>query len=402
MKTPVFKIIVLLLFYGLVCSCESKSKDSGANQYLKKIELQRVANLKLSTEDGLNFFNHSISNYKGRKGETISILNPNKNIIHLFNGIDGEKLKNINLELDGPNGVGGLGMVSSHLIHNLDSIFIYNLQTGILFLVDEKGQKINQYLVTDYTDEINFPAPFPSTITPFYFFDGKIYMSCGINNYSDKFVEYPSSLVLDLDSKKISYNSTFPPKYDEAFWGITFKYDAGITVNHVEKKILFNFPIDNWVYSQDLESKSNPEKKLANSIYFEEHKAFDPNPEKYKSIDFSTKNIPLEHHAFSNSDYAGILFDPNNQVYYRIAFIRPNIADVEEGNRVPDISIITLDRNLKKIGEDLFLGKTYDNTMIFVTSRGLNIARKDLYSKDENYLEFEVFSPKEIQSSNVK
>ncbi len=98
----------------------------------------------------------------------------------------------------------------------------------------------------------------------------------------------------------------------------------------------------------------------------------------------------------------GILHDLTNQVYYRIAYIRPSIGEVEEDNRIPDISIITLDKNLIKIGEDFFKGKTYDNTMIFVTSRGLNIARKDLYSEDENYLIFEVFAPKEIQSSEVK
>jgi hypothetical protein len=396
LRTYSILIITTLIIIGFI-SCKN-----GETGFLKEIELKQTGTLSVSTERGLNFFNHSISYFRDDTSAVLSILKSDENLLHFFNANNGRWLKSVDLELEGPNGVGGLGMVSSHLFHSRDSIFIYNVQTGFLSLMDERGKKINTYLVTDYDDDANFPAPFPSTTRPFFFHQGKIYMSCGINNYSDSFDQYPSSLTIDLNSKKINYSSTFPEKYDEAFWGLSFKYDAGIALDQKNKKIVFNYPIDNFLYSRSLDSSQKQEKHFSNSLYFESSTPFDPDSEKYKTINFNEKNAELENHALSDSDFPGILYDDVNHVFYRIAYIRPDINEVKVGNRLPNFSIITLDKNLVKIGEDFFDGKIYDNSMIFVTSKGLNIARKDLYEKNENYLEFEVFSPKEIQSSEVK
>lgn len=101
----------------------------------------------------------------------------------------------------------------------------------------------------------------------------------------------------------------------------------------------------------------------------------------------------MENEAMSHSDFAGILYDEFNKVYYRIVYLRPNLEEVKAGNKAPNFSIITLDENLQKIGEDFFDQKTYDNSMIFVSSKGLNIARKDLFYENEELIQFEIFKP---------
>lgn len=396
MKYPSISIITLLVIIG-ISSCKKRDSD-----YFREIELKQTGTLSVPTERGLNFFNHSISYFRDDTSAVLSILKSDENLLHFFNADNGRWLKSIDLELEGPNGVGGLGMVSSHLFHNRDSIFIYNVQTGFLSLMDESGRKINTYLVTAYEDDANFPAPFPSTTRPFFFHQDKIYMSCGINNYSDSFDQYPSSLTLDLNSKKINYSSTFPEKYDDAFWGLSFKYDVGIAIDKKNKKIIFNYPIDNYLYSTSLESSQKQEKHFSNSLYFESSTPFDPDSEKYKTINFSEKNAELENHALSDPDFPGILYDDVNHVFYRIAYLRPDINEVKAGNRLPNFSIITLDKNLVKVGEDFFDGKIYDNSMIFITSKGLNIARKDLYEKNEDEILFDIFIPYGLQPSEVK
>lgn len=53
----------------------------------------------------------------------------------------------INMEKNGPNGVGD---VSGLLVHSLDSIFIYSYNKGLLHIIDSSGKIKNKYnLISD-------------------------------------------------------------------------------------------------------------------------------------------------------------------------------------------------------------------------------------------------------------
>jgi hypothetical protein len=96
-------------------------------------------------------------------------------------------------------------------------------------------------------------------------------------------------------------------------------------------------------------------------------------------------------YSLSTSDFAGLLIDSFKQYVIRIAYIRPSLFQVQEGNKIPDFSIIISDNELNRLGEFKFDEKIYDCVNIFITEEGINVFRKDLYKEDENYLFFETF-----------
>ena len=387
------KLHLLNALLFLLSSCSDKVGDLSESTDTPSI-LRSTGYNKLPTGNTLGFLTNSIS-YKwdhNTKEGIISIFNIANNSIINFREKNPLQNQEIKLKEDGPNNVGNPGLLGSHLYHSKDSIFIYNNPLGKLFLIDSQGQLLNSYLATDYTSSKNLPAPFPSTLRPFFLINQIILIPCGINNYSEEYSSYPSSLSIDLQTKNVSYNSVYPEVYDQAFWGVPFKWDTGISINPSQGKILYNYPISNNVYTTDL-SFSGPKTINIPSNYFKSPQPYDTDPTTYLDVNKKFDYKTMENESMSKSDFAGILYDEFNHVYYRVAYLRPSLEEVKAGNKAPDFSIITLDENLEKIGEDYFDQKTYDNTMIFVSSKGLNIARKDLFYENEELIQFEVFKP---------
>ena len=101
--------------------------------------------------------------------------------------------------------------------------------------------------------------------------------------------------------------------------------------------------------------------------------------------------------SLSNHDYARIIYDDFNELYYRIAYIRPELEMVKRGQTYPGFSIIICDKNLRKIGETKFSADQYDVSMMGVTKEGLLVARRDLYNFNDDEFTFSVFGPSEIK-----
>ncbi|WP_425636223.1 DUF4221 family protein [Algoriphagus yeomjeoni] len=392
-----FKLILKrVLFLTLIISgCNQKMEGTfSIPTYTKSTSLIPIDSFKISTENKFNFYSISLSYLKSFESEYISVFNANTQSIFLYKNKASNAIKEIPLELDGPHGLGELGFDSSHFLFSKDSIYIYNLQIGILFLINEKGEVLNRQRLTDYSDPINLPVPYPSNVRPIQSDFKKLYFPCGINSYSDDFENHPSVLSIDLNSGEIKYPITYSKIYDNAFYGLSFKYDTGIAFNRTDNSVTVSYPVDNFIYKYYTKN-ANKEKKYAGSEHFNNIEAYDADPSKFEKIDFSNENDKLKNHALSNSDFAGILYDQFRNFYYRIAYIRPTVEDVKSGKTIPELSIIILDKDLNKVGEDIFSSKIYDNSLIFVSATGLNIARRDLYETDENFIVFDTFIPKE-------
>lgn len=96
-------------------------------------------------------------------------------------------------------------------------------------------------------------------------------------------------------------------------------------------------------------------------------------------------------YSLSTPDFPAIKFDSYNNIYFRIAYLRPSADSVKMGYRTPSFSLIVCDKDLIKIGEFKFNGKKYDPSMHFVGKDAYYIARKDLYAKQEDKLVFSRF-----------
>lgn len=105
----------------------------------------------------------------------------------------------------------------------------------------------------------------------------------------------------------------------------------------------------------------------------------------------------MEEVILNNDLYGAILFDPWRKVYYR--FMQQGIKttiDKTPINNKPVIVII-MDENWNSLGEtNMGLAKQWHWTNSFVTSEGLNIEYIDFTDTDEMYLNFKIFTMKDV------
>ena len=233
------------------------------------------------------------------------------------------------------------------------------------------------------------PAPFPNSIRPIQYVNQTVYLSSGLTNRLSDFSGFPSVVKIDLLSEKVNFLGEFSKLYSKAYWGNTFKYDPAIAI--LNGKIYINFPIDFGIHFGDLNGSKFEIQKIG-SEYFKEIPFFKKNSDYFLSINSNERNLEEDFFSLSNSDFAGLLVDEKREMLYRIAYLRPSLDKVQSGDRIPDFSVIVLDKNLNKLAEKRFDGKIFDCEMIFVSAEGLNIFRKDLYLQDENFMSFEVWS----------
>lgn len=388
------RLLIFLAFSGASCTTKSDFtpyyQPENASEFEHRVNLRSIDTLKFPLDEKSSFESNSISYRKIKNKEYLSILNPLDQSIRLYDYLKQEQISTAKMDEEGPNGVGTLGPVSAHLFYTLDSVFLYNINLGRLFLVNQKSEVINQYLVSDYDNPANFPAPFPSTLRPMYLFQNNVYMACGINNRLENYDDQPTSLKIDLSSKKLNYLTTYPKIYSSAYWGATYKYDPSLTINSNTNELIINYPIDPFLHRRDLNSETTTS-KFVGSSYFEEINPYQQDPKFFLSRNPNERDLVQVQHGLSTSDFQSIFYDEFKDFYYRIAYVRPTLDKVQANDAIPDFSIIIMDNQFKKLGENLFEREIYDCTKIFISQSGINIARKDFYSIDENYLQFELF-----------
>jgi hypothetical protein len=392
---------LIYLFLFILISCDQKVEDisnyqeKNGRDYTKIFEFDIVKQLKFKLEPPMRYSTNSISSSIIDGEEIISYLDSDNQSILTFSSKSGELLKNIPLEIEGPNGVGNIGYISAHYYLNNDSIFLYNRQVSPLYLINSKGEIRRKYKVTDYSGASNFPVPNSSTMSPIHFWNNSLLFSCGIQNYEDDFTGYPSLLQLDLNDGEIDYLSTFPEIYSKAFWGAYFKYDPSIALNTRKKEVIISYPIDHNIHVFNLES-GLVKQYYVGSEFFEEIPPYKNDPSFFLKRNPSERDENETNHAFSTSEYRGIIYDEWRELFYRVALIRPSIETVISGDRRFSFSIIIFNENYEKVGETKLPNDKYDPSSIFLTRDGLAVFRKDLYSKNEDILVFDVLLPDDL------
>ncbi len=382
------KLLKFIVFVSLI-GCSSKLDNSiDKTDFTPKLNLESLKIKRFPTYSGLSGSLNSIGFFRDSI-DYFSVVNPGQNQIVLFD-YDSEEIVNlIELQMEGPNGIGNLGLMSSHSFISRDSLLVYNLQTGNLFLLHGSGVLGKKIPMTDYSSSDPLPTPFPNSIRPIQFKDSIAYMAVGSYRVLD-YDGLPSVISVNIFDEKVNFLGSHSKLYSEAYWGNTFKYDPAIGV--LGDNIVINYPVDFNLYYSKI-STFSINKIEASSVYFNSIPYFKEDSDYFLSVNQNEKNVEEDNYSLSTSDFAGILTDKWNNLIYRIAYIRPTLAEVQGGIKIPDFSIIILNQKFEKVGEMKFDGKIYDCSMIFISADGLNIFRKDLYSQNEDFLSFEVFSP---------
>jgi hypothetical protein len=125
---------------------------------------------------------------------------------------------------------------------------------------------------------------------------------------------YPSSLSVDLATKKITYLSVFPELYTKAYWGTKFKYEPSIAYNHIADELVVSYPVDPYLQKVNLQSKVVSQ-YFVGSEHFEAIPPFKSDPSHYLKMVKGTRDQEEDDHGMTTSDYRGIYYDKNHNLY---------------------------------------------------------------------------------------
>lgn len=398
---------ILIVFFSiliLVNSCQGDRNfnfpEKNFSNFQDEIELldARVLSFAVDQETN-NSLIHSIQWQKTANGEVFSYLYSRKNTLFVYKKSDSDSsAEKIKFLIDGSEGVGQLQIYDKHYYISSDSILIFNSLTGKLHLCNNQGKSYRYYSLYDLENsDQNNTYPFSFKSAPHIRVADAFYFACVIGNYSTDFKNFNGILKINLNGT-IERFAPMPKLYNEAFWGYSLLYSASVDYNPHTKNLLVDFPIDPNVYEYNTFGEIVSTHSIG-SKFFNKIVPYDWNVE----MGFSNSNWDVyekvNKHSSTQFSFFGVVFNPHQDLYYRLAFMPDDIEKIRLGKFGKDFSISIFDKDFKKIGEtEVFDGEKYNIGNLFITDKGIAIGRKDLNAEDEDHIHFSLFEAQKIRN----
>ena len=391
-KFTCLSLAIILLFACEESAFEVYTQSENHQEYQNELTLSTKGIKVFPLDNETGFWNYSVQFDTYEDKEYLSILNFLNNSILLYDYESRQLEKKIVMPYEGPDGVGTLPQIASHLMISPDSFLVYNIDMGRLFMVNDQAKVIRKYDIIDYQHDNYSAPPQPSTLNPMIKLGDDLYIPCALNDRLEDYSDFRTVLKLDLQTGQKTYEYPLPEIYNQANWGEDFKYLVSLAYNSNESKLVLNYPVDPFLYAGSKEGVLKESHYVGSdfiaSITPWRSSTANPSDGAYKQ---------RSEFSMSTSDYPGIIYDHYKNLYYRISYLRPSLDVVKTGYRLPNFSFIIMNPAFEKIGEVKFDSRIYDQSMIFVSEDGINLARKDLYSQDENSLSYEYFAVEAVE-----
>jgi len=373
-------ICILIIFISFSCA---KNEDIPNDVALKQTELLK---LPFPADVLANSFCMKYYSPDPAK-EYLFYLNKNNNSILIYDLAKEAIHKSVNFSVQGDQGVGS---ITGFTIRSLDSIYLGSSGKPFLFLTDTTGILKGKISFNEEVDGYypTYSRLFSRTYNDVLFRDASLLISQPLNINGRKpsvktLKNQPLFISVDDSTGKVSKpsihfpldyfnnNQLFPPEYAVVSDG---------------DKIIYSFYCDEYIYIIR-DGNDELEKKLAKSDYINDFESASD----YNNPAYYFAKAPL---------YRNLLYDPYRNLFYR--FAKHAIDDFEDMKPEdayqypPYFSIVILDENLNKVGEQVFNKRNYyDMYQSFVGRKGLHLSISNPlrtgYREDE--LSFEVWLP---------
>lgn len=384
MKILILSYIVLLILGG--CAHIEVNKDQYSLRTSKQTISLTVPKYIKNVSKCLQYYittdDHQYLFYLGDDSE---------NKILIYN-LDSLKIHSeIRMMKEGPLGVGNL---KSLLGHNLDTIFLTTGQMNKLFIINWKGDLVENISIQKYKNgDINdIPCNMISHVhsfsSPMNYHNNIIYAGAHIPFFPEpkKLQLFKTTLTINLDNKEQKLLPMNFPKICDKRGNPLFLYFSTL---FIKNKFIYSF-----LNSHDClitRDHINIETKTVKSRYIIN--------KDFKMPDFHSGNmldIPktiLEHPAYEN-----FIYDPYRDMIYRFCY--PGVSLSKNDNLMnmnefkPIFSVMILDTDLNILGETLMPENTYNMKMAFVGRDGLYLSTNHYLHKGFNAdsLKFEIFN----------
>ena len=380
------KNLFISLFFLVIYSCNLKEEKPHTEHDYILTKLDTIS---------LNLDNYTIPKFSNiqcfENGSSVylAVQNKNANTILLYDVTNSPFLaKRIQFEKEGNNGIGQL---NSFLVHNLDSIFLYNFYQYRVFLSDSSGIINNKFNLISQEKNIGEYSSLPFSLQPIRpsaFIGDTLYIPA-IPDYSPYKSNYSvNGLIIALNIKNGNYDymyTKFPDIYKEGYFGQS--HQVPFNCFDLSSNIVFSFPIDESIYiGSNGQFVSN---HYASSDFFKKVK-----PMKNYTIDFNEISKQL----YGQYYFSLILKDKFRNVYYRFLEYPMDIENnfdyssiITGGSPKRETEVIILDINFKVIGNCKLPRNSYYLYDSFVHPKGLSIAYDNEPNEDKrSYHVFEL------------
>ena len=375
-----------IVFFTLVlfCSCDQNAKNIASDYPSVFSPTDTYTELKLDSLTGFWHLSFRIDSYTSSQN-CISFINTQTNSLYIYSASSGDLITVKKLSIEGPNGVGNLS-VAAHLVHSLDSIYVYNPNQGNLYLVDSESRVVNRYQIMKYDDNVPI-MPEPRSLSRIVKIRDELYFPSIFKRRLNEY-DIPSVVVFNLSTGAVKTKFPYPEKYSEAHWGSTFKYQPSITHKEGTEEVLVSYPIMHDIISYDISTGRMKKNPMSSDLIDDFRPYSDDLADAFNNTNEYFDRLSI--YSFSNSDYTGLLYDKYRNLVYRISYIRPDETTVRKGDMgAKFISIAAFNESYEKVAEQKFDTDKYNASMIVVTKDGLLMPRIDLYDKNEDVLQLE-------------
>lgn len=386
-----------LFFLALVILYSCNTNDEQATSYYQeknasvfedKFRLEKTDTVAFGLDTEMIFDNPSIHYFEEEGKKYLSILNHrNNHTIYVFDYETRALVQKTPLYIEGPNSVQDVSHQTGLFMKSRNEIYITQPWNSMMIKLNGAGEILEKILLPRTKNVYNAysTAQYPMKMV------GNELMIGWSPALKGKYSETYTTLRVNLsDTSEQKWLFQYPSIYDEAYWGSTpFKYTVSSLLTLDKQHFLASFPLDGFVYVYD-KAGNLEDKHFIGSKYMKAIKPYsDDSNERF--IEKSDNDYKKEgDYAVTNSEFGYLRAFPRNNLYVRMAYIRPSMEDYKSKKGVLNTSFIIFDNTFNKLGETL-LGEEYNSSYHFMNEKGLHIANIKTYEDDENFLIFDVY-----------
>lgn len=381
-------IILPLIGTIIICSCSNKHS---LNQEQKKtsnfslIGSEKSKSFELDEDTRYNAFYLYTFSDKNNK-EYLSFLNYRTNQILFYDFETCDLLFKIDMDTEGPNGV---GQISGYYIENIDNIYVSSYSTPGLIKIDTAETIVRKFPYDTTSNGYRVvPSYTPSShpYLPVVFAENKIFITQQAANHIYPADQTPVSVTIDTLTNTNEYLPfTFGDVLTDEHYGQGGEHRFSRAFNG--KEFIYSFYADESIHVTSIDHQSvrkiNAKSKLIDKIKMEKPPLDDNQRAKW------ILEVPR---------YGDLIYDQYRDVYYRFAYpktkLDPNRQYIRKslyGRR--EFTVIILDNQFNIIGETLFPKEKYNSYVFFVNKDGLYISSdyQINFEQSEEQLNFELF-----------
>jgi Domain of unknown function (DUF4221) len=387
------KSIAIIVCLFVIMSCEKQASSDSEQQKNNKFRIDFVKNIDFALDrktTNWSINSHYILNPKTQK-ESIYILGLKTSVINVFN-LDGENIKKIKFERDGPNGI---GTFRGFFCKNEDSLYIISDNFKV-YTVSSDAKVLHSYFLMESPDSYRSWA-WSEDGTDMFYKNNILYIPAipGIDfdkNRKDFYQKGLLSIAINMNSGNIKRQIPFPNiDVIEAKNVTSTVVGPKCVAKEDTKELIYSFAYDPYVYRYDLNGNLKGKYLLKSRSV----------PAEVAEV--SSKSIigdPMLEAVYlmNNSFYGNLHYDPFQKLFYRL--IKHKLdkeatkKDLMKGRVILEkYSMIVADENLNTLGEIDLANNGEDgfegNGLFVITKNGILI--QNIEKTDEDKIFFKLY-----------